>query len=121
MATPENLPFHITLAHRLHASWEKCEALTFRLYNIGDNWVEMRPVTAPQILQKIIESGLEIFCELDAIARDIAAEDKRRAESTLATGKEMAEAISAIQRDQLTQRFGEIVRSPHKPTEPTPQ
>jgi hypothetical protein len=111
--------FHIILDNRLYAVWEKCEALTFSIYNATDNWVETRPSNAPQILHEIIEGSLEALCELDAIARDITAEDKRVAESRAALGKSYAEAIGRFERDQLNKRLGEIVRSPHKPPAPT--
>jgi hypothetical protein len=63
---------------------------------------------------------LELACELAASARDVAAEDKRFAESTTALQKTYAEALGKLERDQLTKRLGDIVRSPHKPPEPTP-
>jgi hypothetical protein len=120
MNAPENQPFEVVLDNRLHALWEKCEALTLSIYTANDGWIETRPRTAPQTLCKLAEGFLDVACELDALARDVEGEDRRFAESTFALGKSLAEAISTIERDKLTERFGEIVRSPHKPPEPTP-
>jgi hypothetical protein len=118
-STLENPPFHIVLANRLFAIWEKYEALAAQSYSVGDDWVEGRPTTAPSTLNKMAEDTLEVACELAAMARDVAADDKRHAESTAALQKSYVEVLSKIERDQLTQRLGEIVRSQHKPPEPT--
>jgi hypothetical protein len=113
-------PFEIVLDNHLHAVWEKGEALMLSVYNVNVGWVERRPTTAPQIVRKLADDIFEeVVCKLLAIASDIAAEDKRFAESLSATVKGYAEAIGMIERDQLTKRLGEIVRSPHEPPEPT--
>jgi hypothetical protein len=119
MPTPAEQSFEAILARRLHAVWEKSEALTLSIYTANDGWVETRPSTAPHTLRKMAEGFLELACELDAIAEDVAAEDKRFAEKTAALGKSYAEAISTFERDNLTKRLGEIVRGVHKPPEPT--
>jgi hypothetical protein len=115
---PDEQPFETILSRRLHAIWEKAEALTLSVYTVGDDWVETRPIAAPDILRKIAGGFLEVACELDALANDVAAEDKRFAEYTTALGKSYAEAMSTFERDTLSKRFGEIVR--RKPSEPTP-
>jgi hypothetical protein len=120
MTTPDNQPFHIILDNRLYAVWEKSEALTLSIYTTTDSWVDTRPSTAPQTLRKMAEGFLEIASELEDAARDVAAEDKRITENRAALGRGYAEAIGKFERDQLTKRLGEIVRSPHKPPEPTP-
>jgi hypothetical protein len=120
MASSENPPFEIVLSRRLHAVWEKVEALALSIYNSNDGWIDRRPITAPHTLRKLTDDFLELACELDAIAGDIAAEDKQFAERTAALGKGYAEAIGVMERDALTKRLNEIVRAPHKPPEPTP-
>jgi hypothetical protein len=112
--------FEIVLDNRLHAAWEKSEALTLSIYNANDGWIETRPSTAPQTLRRMAEGFLEIAGELDSLARDVEAEDKRFAESTEALRNSYSEALGAFERDNLTNRLGEIVRLPRKPTEPTP-
>jgi hypothetical protein len=107
MRTP---PSHIIVDNRLHAVWEKSEALGLSLYDKNVGWFDSRPATAPSALRKLADDFLALACELDAIARDIAAEDKQSAESTLAAGKALAETIGEIERDGLTERLAEIVR-----------
>jgi hypothetical protein len=114
--TPDNQPFEAVLASRLRAVWGKAEALTLSIYTTNDSWIDTRPRNAPLTLRKIAEGFLEVACELDAIAGDVAAEDERFAEHMTALGKGYAEALSRFQRDQLTKRLGEIVRAPHKPS-----
>jgi hypothetical protein len=116
-----NQPFEISLDNRLYAVWEKAEALTLSVDTVNDGWVETRPSTAPHTLRKMAEDFLGLACALDAIAGDVEAEDKRVAESRAALGKRYAEAISMMERDQLTKRLGEIVRTPHRPPEPPPK
>jgi hypothetical protein len=117
MPTYENQSFEIVLDNRLHAVWEKSEGLTLSIYNVNVSWfLETRPTTAPHTLRKLAEGLLEVACELDAIARDVAVEDKRWTEHTAALGKTYTEAINTLERDQLTKRLGEIVRTPHKPS-----
>jgi hypothetical protein len=115
-----NQSFEILLDNRLHAVWEKAEAITLSIYTTNDSWIDTRPSTAPNTLLKMAEDFLEVACKLDAIASDVAAEDKRVAEHMSALGKSYAEAISMFERDTLTKRLGEIVRAPHKPSEPAP-
>jgi hypothetical protein len=119
-ATPENPPFEIVLDNRLHAAWEKSEALALSIYTNNDGWIERRPSTAPQTLRKMAEGFLEIAGELDALARDIEAEDKRFAASTEALRRAYSEALGTFERDNLANRLGEIARSPRKPPKPTP-
>jgi hypothetical protein len=118
MSSPE--PFEIVLSRRLHPIWEKSEALTALICNAGDNWTERRPITAPYIFHQIADGLLELACELDVLAADVAAEDKRHAERMTALGKSYAQAIGVMERAALTKRLGEIVRTPHEPPEPTP-
>jgi hypothetical protein len=106
------LSFEIALDNRLHAVWEKAEALTLSIYNANAGWVDTRPSTAPQTLRKMAEGFLEVASELDAAAREVAAEDKRFAESMAALGKAYSEAFSTFERDNLTNRLGEIARTP---------
>jgi hypothetical protein len=117
---PENPPFEIVPDNRLHAAWEKSEALALSIYTTNDGWIERRPTTASQTLRKMAEGFLEIASELDVLASEVAAEDERVAKSTVALSRAYAEVIGTIERDQLTRRFGEIVRTPYKPSEPTP-
>jgi hypothetical protein len=119
MSTSEDPPFEIVLHNRLYTIWEKLEKLAYRTDAANDGWIDRRPIRAPQIALEMAEQSQEITCELKAIATDIAAEDKRFAESTTALQKSYVEVLSKIERDQLTKRLGEIVRSPHTPPEPT--
>jgi hypothetical protein len=107
-----HLSFEIALDNRLHALWEKAEALTLSIYNANAGWVDTRPSTAPQTLRKMAEGFMELACELDAIARDVEAEDKRFAGSMAALGKAYSDALSTFERDNLTNRLGEIMRTP---------
>jgi hypothetical protein len=116
---PDEQPFEAILSRRLHAIWEKAEALTLSISTADEGWIETRPNTAPHTLRKLADGFLEVAFELDAVAGDVAAEDRQFAERTAALGKSYAEAMSAFERDNLTKRLGEIVRAPHKPPEPT--
>jgi hypothetical protein len=116
MPTSDEQSFEVALNNRLHAVWEKCEALTLAIYNANDGWIERRPTTAPRTLRKMAEDFLEVACELDAIARDVAAADKRFAESQAATCRTYAETIARFERDKLTSRLGEIARTARKPS-----
>jgi hypothetical protein len=100
-----------TLDNRLHAVWERSEVLTLSIYITNDSWIDRRPSTAPHAIRKMAEGFLELACELDAIARDVEAEDKRLAASQTALSKSFADAMGMIERDQLTQRLGEITRT----------
>jgi hypothetical protein len=106
-------PFHITLVNRLHAVWEKSEALAYRIDTANDGWLaEGRPTTAPRSLRTMADGFLALAVELDALARDVEVEDKRFAESTSALQASYAEAMGMFERDRLVERFGEIVRTP---------
>ena len=95
------------LEKRLHAIWEKHVKLELSLYDANTNWSETRPTSAPRDLYKMANSHLEIACELDAIARDLEAEIKRREEGCA----EFAKGIAEVGRDGLTKCLGEIVRT----------
>jgi hypothetical protein len=113
-------PFEAILSRRLHAIWEKAEALALLVSTADESWIETRPSTASHTLRKLAGDFLEVACELEVVADDVAAEDKRHAERSVALSKSYAEAMSTLERDALTRRLEEIVRTPHKPPEPTP-
>jgi hypothetical protein len=92
---------------RLHAVWEKTEALALSIYTANDGWIEARPTTAPQSLSKMAEGCLEIASELDALSREVAADDKRFAQTVTNLSRIYATATG---RDRRAKRLGVIVR-----------